>query len=192
MGWNPRGMRLRFALLLPPAQLLLAVAMWEWAQRAPIPKGLDSPYSPTVDLVSKGINAPAVLSKILTLPFYRTPHWPPSILGLTADEFLFFVGVVITWYLVGRALDRYIHSRGTGRSRMTVGEAIANVLCLALGICFFAAGLTVFSESIRRNNPTGFVALGVLLLVWSVFLVGVPALRLAKRIFRRATTSSSG
>ena len=182
-------MRVRLSLLLPPAQLALAVAMWEWARRTPVPEGL---YSPTVDLVSKGINGPALLCKILTLPFQQTPNWPPSILGLTADEFLFFVGVVITWYLVGRALDRYVHSKGSGLTRLTAGQATTSLLSMLLGIFMFLGTLTCFSNPDQQNNPIGYSALGVLLLVWSVFLVGVPTLRFAKRILGRATTPSSG
>jgi hypothetical protein len=187
MGWNPQGMRLRFSLALPAAQLLLAVAMWQWARRTRVPEGL---YSPTVDLVSKGINGPALLCKILTLPFHQTPNWPPSILGLTADEFLFFVGVVITWYLVGRALDRYIYSKGSGPTRLTVGQVTTSLLSVLLGIFMFLGTLTCFSNPDQQNNPIGYSALGILLLVWSVFLVGVPALRLAKRILHRATSRS--
>ena len=189
MGWNHRSMRLRFSLALPPAQLLLAVAMREWARRTPVPKGL---YSPTVDLVSKGINAPAALSIILTLPFHQNPTWPSSIFGLSAEEFLFFVGVVITWYLVGRALDRYIYSKGSAPTRLTVGQATTSLLSVLLGVFMFLGTLTCFSNPDQQNNPIGYSALGILLLLWSVFLVGVPGLRLAKRIRRRATASSTG
>lgn len=193
MGWNPRRMRVRLSLLLPSAQLLLAVAMWEWARRAPWPKGSDTLYFPTVDLVSKGINGPAVLlTRILELPFDRENYWPGSILGLPPDRILFYLGVVVLWYLVGRALDRYIHSKAPGRTRMTVGRAVANLLCVVLGICIFVGALTFLHIPYQQNNPTGYLALGILLLAWSAVLVGVPALRLAKRILGRATISSPG
>jgi hypothetical protein len=192
MGWNPRSVRVRFSLLLPSVQLLLAAGMRKWAERGPWPKGLDTLYFPTVDLVSRGINAPAVLFTVLADPLYGKHFSPPSVLGLPPERFLFYIGVMITWYLVGRALDQYLYSKGQRRTRMTAAWAIANVLSLALGICFFIGALPYFHNPYQRNDPVGYSALGVLLLVWSAFLVGVPTLRLGKRILRRATDSASG
>jgi hypothetical protein len=183
-------MRLRFSLVLPLAQLLLAVTMREWARRGHWPKALDTLYFPTADLVSKGINGPATLFKILELPFYLKDYWPRSILGLTPEELLFFVGVVVTWYLVGRALDRYIYSKGSGLTRLTVGQVTTSLLSVLLGIFMFLGTLTCFSNPDQQNNPIGYSALGILLLVWSVFLVGVPTLRLARQILHMATRRS--
>jgi hypothetical protein len=82
---------MKFALLLPILQLVLAFVLWEWPYPTPVPVGLDARFVSTPMLIGYGISAPAILAKILVVPFRRQADYLPIWAGRFNIEDLFFL-----------------------------------------------------------------------------------------------------
>jgi len=182
MAGNNGIMQVRLSWILPIVQLPLAIVMLEWGRHSEMQGRFDTLYFPTPALVCKGINAPATVLMAMAFFFDRVDHPPPTILGFTLDYPLFLIGIVILWYLAGRALDSW---RFADESPLTwtwsrlvlVGGPLA-----LLGTLFFYESLQGFLDSWRWNNRTGNMVHSVLVLLWSTVLIGTPALKLAERL----------
>jgi hypothetical protein len=161
--------KLRLALIMPVIQFVVAATLLQWGYRTPVPPGSEI-YIPTVRLVCRGLNAPALLFRILD-PFTWGVEWhdvPRSILGFDTGDIPFLVGVIVVWYLVGRTLDKRRLISGTAvRSRIAV--ALVACFLLLLGGFLFSAGLHDFGPG-RPNNP-GPPFGAILTLVWSITLI---------------------
>jgi len=172
----------RFSLLLPALQVPLAIALWEMGRFAQVPRRLDTLYSPTSTMVSFGINAPAVFFRALVFPLTRGNLWrPPDFLGFELEQLAFFVGVGILWYVVGRVLDRRRSNKLRIPRRITAGELVLNLLFVLLGLAILLEGIQGFRNPGRWNNRLGNYMEGTLFVAWSLVLIGIPVLRLAKR-----------
>ena len=97
---SERLVRLRLALALPAAQVIIAGVLESYSP----PPDFEAP--PLVTQICWGVNAPALFvrgfgTKILDsiLPDGNT---------IPVFEICFLAGVVLVWFLVGRALDRLI------------------------------------------------------------------------------------
>jgi len=131
--------KLRLAAVLPIVQFVVAVLLLQWGYRIHIPM-----YLPTADLVCQGLNAPALLSRF---PLYAVQEWEPEsawvsrpMLGLYGGDVFFLVGVIVVWFLVGRALDRRRAARTLGKSGVAL-ELVKHSLLLALSPCRRHIGL---------------------------------------------------
>jgi hypothetical protein len=182
----------KFSFILPLVQLCVAISLFEWALRIPGPLGLDTFYVPTPRLLCFGINAPAVLFRIPILLLMsvseRThsalehPLAEFSVLGLSASELSFLVGVVVLWFLVGRMLDHHSSSTFHERSRMTVFSVLLELLVMSMGVLLFVAAVHSFSDPWLYNNMIGNRAQGILFLAWSLVLVILPILNFVRAI----------
>ena len=161
--------KLRLALIMPVIQFVVAAILLQWGYRTPVLRGSEI-YIPTARLVCRGLNAPALLFRILD-PFTWGVEWhhiPRSILGFDTGDIPFLVGVIVVWYLVGRALDKRRIISGTAvKSRIAV--ALVACFLLLLGGFLFSVGLHDLGPG-RPNNPSPPVG-AVLTLVWSVALI---------------------
>jgi len=175
--------KLRFSIILPPIQFLLAVAMFEWARRVPVPRGVDTLYFPTATMVCYGINAPAIFLKLLAFPFTRgAKSWPlPSIFGYGPEELAFLVGVVILWFFVGKELDRQRLGEMASENRITPRRVLLDLLLMVFGIALFAEGLHGLHTPGKWGNYFGNIAESILFLVWSFVLIFLPGWKLIKR-----------
>jgi len=178
--------KVRFSLILPLAQLPLAVAMLEWARRVVAPQRWDTFYWPTPALVCYGINGPAIFFKLLVFPFTRgQPFWPSvSMLGYGLEDLSFFVGVVILWFFVGRALDRIMSVEELPERRLIGLSVLLNVFVAFLGIALFLLGIKSLRTPGRWNNYSGNVTESILFLAWAFILIVVASLRLKQRFQR--------
>jgi len=89
--------KLKFAIALPIAQILIASILLLLADRAAI----SPPNFSLAWLLCRSLNSPVML---LMLPFGGNWNFVPQIPYVGRGFFLICVGLV--WYLVGRALDR--------------------------------------------------------------------------------------
>ncbi len=179
--------RLKFSFVLPAAQLLIAVVLIAVGNRVPGPR-VDSPWIPTVRLVCHGINAPVAPLGLLGILLERVDRRPPSILGFGAGEIFFLAGVVLLWYLVGRALDR---RKSPPQGRITTSQMLLNLFLIVWGVCLFFLGLPAFQSPWRYSNRVGNLAEGILFSVWSLILVLVLGANLVKAIRRRHSHSDA-
>lgn len=183
MAGHDRSMQLRLWWILPTLQLIVALLLLQWGRQLEGGQGrFDTLYVPTPALVCKGINAPATALAGMAFFFDRVDHQRPTILGSTLDYPLFLIGVLILWYLVGKALDSW---RSTGETPLAwtwprlvfFGGPLA-----VLGALFLYEGLQGFRDPWRWNNRTGNIMHSVLVLLWSIVLIGVPGLKLIQRL----------
>src|ERR1700730_7072894 len=181
MGWNRHLFQLKFSIVLPVVQFILAILLLEWADRASRPR-FDTLYYPTSQLVCAGINAPATILIGFAGLFDRVDHAPPPIFGLGLDEVFFFIGVLILWFLVGKVLDRR-WSPGERPAKWTV------IRLLSLGVPLELLGALLFYEGLhgiltpgRWNNYFGNIVQNILVLLWSLILIVSPALKFAQRV----------
>lgn len=183
MAGHDGSMQLRLRWVLPIAQLIAAVLLLQWGRHLEGSQSrFDTLYFPTPALVCKGINAPATVLAGVAFFFDRVDHPRPTIFGSTLDYPLFIIGILILWYLVGRVLDSW---RSTGKSFLAwtwlrlvfIGGPLA-----VLGALFLYESLQGFRDPWRWNNRTGNLVHSVLLLLWSIVLIGLPGLKLIQRL----------
>ncbi len=181
MAGNNGFMQMRLSWILPIVQLPLAIVMLEWGRHSGMQSRFDTLYFPTPALLCRGINAPATVLMAIAFFFDRVDHDRPTILGATLDYPLFLIGVVVLWYLVGRALDsrRFADKSPlawTWPRLVLVGGPLA-----LLGALFLYEGVQGLFTPWRWNNYWGNIAESVLTTLWSFVLIGTPALKLAQR-----------
>ena len=126
-------------------------------------------YVPTPRLICFGLNAPALLFKFLD-PFSWGLEWdrlPRSLLGFDMMDLCFLLGVVVVWYLVGMALDRWRTACAPKRRGLFVTIALY-VPLLALAVLLLYLGLHDLGPQQPENfdPPVG----AYLTLLWSVAL----------------------
>jgi hypothetical protein len=132
-----RKLGLRF--ILPAAQLALALILLYWGNHTKAPPHSDTPFTPSVTLICFGINAPALLLLALGA-WIGTPRMdkaPVMLSGFGLDEWFFFAGVILCWYLVGLWLD----SRAF--PRVKTDKLRVKNLVLSLGACSRSCSLPI-------------------------------------------------
>jgi hypothetical protein len=178
--------KVKFSLVLPSAQLALALAMLEWARRVVAPQRWDTFYWPTPALVCYGINGPAIFFKLLVFPFTRgQPFWPlVSVFSYGLEDLSFFVGVVVLWFFVGRALDRMMSVEELPERRLIGLGGLPYVFVEFLGMALFLLGIQGLRTPGRWNNYSGNLTESILFLAWSIILILVASRRLKQRLRR--------
>jgi hypothetical protein len=126
-GYDKYVRQLKLSLLLPLMQLFLAAGLWDWGHRTATTRVLDTFYWPTSVLICYGINAPALVLKLLAFPFTRRDQvTPPSISGYGLEELFFFLGVGILWFTLEPC---YKEPRSERRQQNTSGSARLWQIC---------------------------------------------------------------
>ena len=153
----------------------------QWEYHTPFPRGWEY-FSPPARLLRLGLDAPArpalmfdpdTLAAIFSSsapegPFF--PWLPRTILGFYMADYLFLIGTAITWYFVGRAVDRRIGGvRGDGSNRTL---ALGYLFLFALGVLLFAVGFHDLGPNRAESTipPVG----AIFSLIWAVVLVFIP------------------
>lgn len=175
--------KIKFAWVLPVVNLSLVLALWVYDMRTPLPNW-DTGYTSTPMMIGYGISAPALIFKFLSLPFRWTGLWPVSIGRFDLNDLLFFLGVVVTWFLVGSALDRRASRRALVQSGLGFGMILWDLALVALGVFFFAASLEDTLMPWTRGTVGHFTD-RILFFAWGVVLVILPSTDLANAIRRR-------
>ncbi len=175
----PKG---RFALALPIVQVLIAGILIHFGREIPVPKDIDTPYSPAIFQVCKGINAPAQLFTLALVEVIRAFRADcgssPTILGTRLDEVLFFVNVFLLWFTCGWIIDqRRIRPRRPPVWGATIG-VLFSLSVIVLGIFLFLVG--VFPAWNPRDFQPGGRTMGLLFLLWSVVLITSSVSRLVR------------
>lgn len=180
--------QLRFALLLPIAQLVVALLLLQWGHRVLPPRGLDTIYMPTPTLVCIGINGPAVLFRVGD---FLTPQtWIyMGVRGFSSDEFWFLAGVLVIWFLIGHALDAH-RMRGASTPRIRMGSAIASIAMLIVAALLLFLGLKHI-HPYEWNNPASPVV-GIFFIVWSLAIGIVSGRKLTRFMQEKRASTGPG
>jgi hypothetical protein len=170
-----KSFRIKLSILLPSLQLALAVFLLQWGKRIRPPRGLDTIYISTPSQICAGINAPATVFALLERLFWRVDHPPPAIFGFGLGYLFFLLGVALVWHLVGRGLDQRMLWRGrlaiwTKRKLLFVGLPLT-----LIGAFFLYGGIRSLLTPWGLNNYWGSIASDSLAVLWSLFLIGIPA-----------------
>jgi hypothetical protein len=180
MGWHRQRLKLKFSIVLPVVQLILAIFLLEGGDR--VRTRFDTLYYPTPQLVCAGINAPATILIGVARLFDRIDHPQTTILGLGLDEVFFFIGVLILWFLIGKALDQR-RAPGEHPSKWTPMRLVLLGIPLELlGAILFYQGLRGFLTPGRWNNYFGNIVQSTLVLLWSLILIVSAALKFARQV----------
>jgi hypothetical protein len=176
--------KLRVQIVLPVMQLIGALVLLAWGRGMSQSARLDFPYSPTPVLICNGINAPAALFSLSAslLPLEKLDRGPISIFGLGAQSLFFLAGVVVLWYLVGRAIDHAIRRQGLvgPQVRGWVSRSLIDAALMLLATLLLLVGVTPILDSRGFTNPAGAVAAAFLWLAWFLVLFFVPGIDLVR------------
>jgi hypothetical protein len=146
--------KLKFAIVLPITQLLIASTLLLWADRTYVPP----PNFPLAWLICKGLNAPAIL---LLVPFGGTWYFLPPMPFV--GRALFLMSVALIWYPVGRVLDQRKAAKRARERRVTV--LVVQSLLLTAGGLLFYFGWNELRGSLLTD-------VGAFPSTWSVSLMG--------------------
>ncbi len=166
--------KLKLALVLPVIQFIVASVLLYLAG----PPGF-SELRPRARLICWGPTAPAMLFRMPAMWEPTARFLPETVLGVATIQVCFLVGVIVVWYLVGRALDR--RRDPTAKSGGFATTLFVYCFLLALGGFFGYAGLD------GLTTPPDERELPILLFAWSAGLIAISAgglikkLRLARR-----------
>jgi hypothetical protein len=183
-----RKLNLRF--VLPIAQFLLALSFLYWGTHEKTPSGSEELSVPSVTLICFGLNAPALFLRALGawLGMPNIDHPPRVVFGFGLGEWLFLLGVIACWYLVGRWLDRHGSPKKQFKNeKFTIENLVVNLGVMALGLFLFR--LAILARP-GQFYSTGVVVEKALFLAWSAFLVLVPSFKLVHS-FRKPVTPPS-
>jgi tellurite resistance protein TehA-like permease len=170
--------KLRFAVFLPALQVVLALVLLQW-DVAP-----DFYWSEPM-LICDGLNAPAFL-------FMAPTRWPPiaelaggRVLGTDISDIFFLAGVLVVWYMVGRALDRRRGSQPHKKPPASI--FITHLGMLAVGGVLLYVALQDFSANVGYHQEQG-----ILTLAWSISLMFISARGLLSAIRSRSGKAAAG
>lgn len=183
--------KLKFAVVLPIIQILIASILLLWADRAPYPR-LSFPAG---WFFCRLLNAPVV---VLMFPFGGNWNYLPEIPFAGRGIFLMSVGGF--WYLVGRMLDRRGAKPVREPSLITVLATqslvlVAGVLLLLIAWRDVSYPETsfrgAFLDVVRIVGATPILGLigTFLTLAWSISLIFLSARKLVRMVRRRAANS---
>jgi hypothetical protein len=182
------AIKLRFRVVLPLAQLAMAVGLIWISRFEHGPRGAEY-WAPKAWLFCRALNAPAILfsaTESVLIGANETDWLPEFARNWDFGDAAFLVGVVVVWYLVGLALDKKRMPNTPKRSLPTV--VLSNALFFLLG------GLLVFAGWKDFTNPiTEFArSCSVLILLWAAALLSGAGRSVAVSLFRLRRSRSVG
>lgn len=155
--------KLKLTVALPTVQVIAAAMLLRLA-------GPPDFYVPTTKLICQGLNAPALVTKFFGLvPGLFSLVMDRRILGFGADDLFFLLGVAVTWYFVGRTLDRRFAPKKDRAPALTV-SIMVHCFLLALGVLLLCFGLSDFQHP-NFDNLGHRPMRAVLVLAWSASLI---------------------
>jgi hypothetical protein len=180
MGWNAKRLPLRLSLVLPIAQVALAICLLGPSDQPGVQQRWDTLYSPTARLICAGINAPATILIGFARMFDRVDHPRPTMFGLSLEFVFFLLGIGLLWYFVGKFLDqRLIPNRPRLWSRnefIFIGGALA-----VYGLVLLSLGLQGLLTPWQWNNYWGNAVHASLLVIWAGALLAIPAVEFVRQ-----------
>ena len=132
-----------------------------------------------------GVSAPALVfwffGAFAAEPRLNTQ--PLSVVGFNLEEILFFLGVVVLWYSVGRAIELHCSSKSSNYRGLLISDRCALIMLMAWGLVLLAIDIWFLSYMPLSNGgwaPHSFldfprIAVMSMSLIWSMLLIVLPA-----------------
>jgi hypothetical protein len=172
--------KLKWALFLPVAQFVVFVILIHW-------ENIELPYLGSLRGLCFAINSPGLFLYDFFLRMAPVRWLPPYILHIRSDHFIFLVGVIFQWYMIGREFDKRQPPKSAIEAKLTTAAVLANLLVIAWGIRLIFADL----DSIFVVHLSSYIIDGFIILAWALVLVILPTLRLAKSFRRRGSSPAT-
>jgi hypothetical protein len=164
---------IKYSIFLPCVQLPLAIALWEWGRESSTPHHLDTFYWSTPALICYGLNAPALVFKLLAVPFNWLEATRHLVVfrGYELADCAFFLGVAILWFVVGLELEDRWRSDGRPGWQPSAAPLMVDLVIAIVGLALLVEAIDGFRMPWKWNNRTGNLIESALFLVWSGILV---------------------
>jgi hypothetical protein len=180
--------RITLAWVLPVVMVGLAQGSI-WAARHPHPRG-DVYWHSNFEMIFLGINAPVETAAILS---YRLLG---SWVGVFSGDVIYMALTAMLWYVVGRKLDSWGHTKTDGQGVFTVGKVFGNSLSILYGLYLLISislHNVIFTNPANGNggssNYLGDVIRQTLWFLWSLLLILIPGMTVALSLRRRHPAS---
>ena len=144
----------------------------------------------TFELICLGLNTPVERAAILI--YSLSGSW----IGVFSGDLLYMVLTAMLWYLVGKKIDSYRHTEVYGQEGISVGGVLGNSLGILYGLyllLFISLHNVVFTNPRDGNggSPDYYADLirQILWFLWSLILIFIPGMTIARSLRRRRPAS---
>jgi hypothetical protein len=108
---------------------------------------------------------------------------PLSVVGFNLGEILFFLGVVVLWYSIGRAIERHWSCKSSNHKGLSISDRCALTLLMVWGLVLLATDIwflryvSLSKGGWTSNSFLDFPRIAVMsiALIWSMLLIVLPA-----------------
>lgn len=129
-----------------------------------------------------GVSAPALLFFGPLAAESRPGTQPLSVVGFNMGEILFFLGVVVLWFSIGRAIERHWSCKPSNHM-LSLPDRCALVLLVVWGLVLLATDIWFLRDLSFSNSgwpPNSFLdfprtTVVSMALIWSMLLIVLPA-----------------
>lgn len=185
-----RMSRIKLAWALPPVMVALAEALF-WVARHPHGPMRGDPYwHSTFELICLGLNTPVERAAILI--YGLSLSW----IGVFSGDLIYMVLTAMLWYLVGKKIDSYRNPKVDVQERISVGRVLGNSLSILYGLYLL---LAISFHNVIFMNPRddngassdyyADLIRQILWFLWSLILIFIPGMTIARSLRRRLPAS---
>ena len=182
--------RIKLAWALPPVMVALAEASF-WVARHPHGPMRGDPYwHSTFELICLGLNTPVERAAILI--YGLSLSW----IGVFSGDLIYMVLTAMLWYLVGKKIDSYRNPKVDVQERISVGRVLGNSLSILYGLYLL---LAISFHNVIFMNPRddngassdyyADLIRQILWFLWSLILIFIPGMTIARSLRRRLPAS---
>ncbi len=182
--------KLRMAIVLPLVHVAASIAIFGF-ELAP-----SGGFNGTVRWWF-AMNAPVLLLIDLAKRLATTGLLPPTMVwgggGERTIYLIVLVGGLAVWFFVGRAIDSLWRGKALDQKPLLFHKVLIDLFLIACGIRLIFHGLqNILPQYAGQRPSTPAIVNGVIILVWSLLLILLPALKLLKRIREKPSDPNPG
>lgn len=174
----------KYSRILPITQVVITAILTFWSDRVDWILIDNSRRAPgrfaRADLIAiqakniwRGVNAP-------TFPLCFAGLSKYQLLGFGVGELMYFAAVALLWFYVGRFFDRRTDSTPPEPVRIGGRKKVSFVLVIAWGLFLLVGNLWTIREQFELIVRPDVAIQRALFLLWSLILITVPAVKLAR------------
>jgi len=168
--------KLSLAAVLPALHLLTSAVVVGW-RFLPL---ADPSRSVTLWFA---LNGPVLvlidLAKLIFTLAWVSPHVSPVLTGQRAIYFIFLVGGLALWFFVGRLVDNFLRRKSLIH---TPQHRLISLILIGWGVRLaFDSMEWILPRYPGQRHSSAHLTSGVIILIWSLLLIFLPAIKFATR-----------